>query len=283
MVLPELALANGERLYLLLDGGQIPELERQLFEVTDSPVYQPLYLYAPWDSLREVSPCLVEASEPLLSWFQQLPANTGWLLASHLTLLPLADQLRQLIEVESPYGSRILLKLAQPDGMFRLLLDDEPWFWIAISQVWVPARCKLLPNAQSEWWHKRVAPTLGLCQGELLRLSDSQWMRLGEVAWLNTLDSVWSHMVKWFPERLATQSQPNEWVAQWAEWGYGQGFITESDQLFLFTVLGLLGEECIDPHRYQEVASLLTQSSQHTPSQRVERAAEWAEQHVVLV
>ena len=56
MVLPEFDLDKGEHLYLLLDGGQIPELERQLFEVTDSPVYQPLYLYAPWDSLREVSP-----------------------------------------------------------------------------------------------------------------------------------------------------------------------------------------------------------------------------------
>ena len=42
MVLPELALANGERLYLLLDGGHLPELERQLFEVIDSPAYQPL-------------------------------------------------------------------------------------------------------------------------------------------------------------------------------------------------------------------------------------------------
>lgn len=109
MVLPELDLAKGEHLYLLLDGAQIPELERQLFEVTDKPAYQPLYLYAPWDSLREVSPCLVEANETLLGWFQTLSANTGWLLASPLSLLPLADQLRQLIEVESPYGSRILL------------------------------------------------------------------------------------------------------------------------------------------------------------------------------
>lgn len=51
------------RIYLMLDGGQLPELELQLFEVSESPAYQPLYLYAPWDSLREVSPCLVEANE----------------------------------------------------------------------------------------------------------------------------------------------------------------------------------------------------------------------------
>ncbi|WP_421228704.1 DUF4123 domain-containing protein [Aeromonas enteropelogenes] len=283
MVLPELDLAKGEHLYLLLDGAQIPDLERQLFDVTDKPAYQPLYLYSPWDSLREVSPCLVEANSQLLTWFQTLPANVGWLLASPLPLLPLAARLRQLIEVESPYGSRILLKLAQPDGMYRLLLDDEPCLWEGICQVWIPARRQLLPNAPVEWWHKRVAPALGGRRGERLRLSDPQWMRLGEVTWLDTLGAVWRHMEKWFPTRLASQSQPNEWIVQWAEWGYAQGFVTESDQLSLFTVLGHLGEQCVDPHHYQEVANLLTVSSQHTPSQRIERAAEWAEQHVVLV
>lgn len=30
------------RIYLMLDGGQLPELELQLFEVSESPAYQPL-------------------------------------------------------------------------------------------------------------------------------------------------------------------------------------------------------------------------------------------------
>ncbi|ALP39789.1 DUF4123 domain-containing protein [Aeromonas schubertii] len=281
MVLPEFELAKDEHLYLLLDGAQLPELERQLFEVVDSPAYQPLYLYSPWDSLREVSPCLVEASVELLEWFQTLPANGGGLLSSSLRLLPLAERLRALIEVESPYGSRILLKLAQPDGMYRLLQDDEPWLWEGIRQVWTGARQQLLPNAPVQWWHKRVAPTLGPRQGERLRLSDPQWARLGEVTWLSTLDIIWRHMEKWFPERLAEQVDAGAWVSHWANKGYPLGFHSERDLLFFFNVLGYLGDTWWDTGEYPEVQTLLRTLSSQTPSQRVEQAAIWAERHVM--
>lgn len=277
MLLPEFDLAQGEHLYLLLDGGQITELERQMFEVTDSPAYQPIYLYAPWDALREASPCLVEASPALLDWYAHGEEEWGYLLASRLPLLPLAERLRQLIEVESPYGSRILLKLAQPDGMYRLLLDDEPWLWEGISQVWIPVRRQLLPNTPFEWWHKHAAPALGGHQGERLRLSDPQWARLGEVTWLNTLNDVWCHMQKWFPDRLGEQIDAPQWVAEWAEWGYGKGFESTRDLLFFFNVLGYLGTAWKENDAYPAITALLMCVSSLTPSQRIEQAAELAE------
>ncbi|MGY3962015.1 DUF4123 domain-containing protein [Aeromonas popoffii] len=273
MVLPELALANGERLYLLLDGGQLSELERQLFEVIDSPVYQPLYLYSPWDSLREVSPCLVEASEPLLRWFQQLPANTGWLLASYLTLLPLADQLRQLIEVESPYGSRILLKLAAPETMACLMVDADPWFWQGIAQVWLPTR--------AGWHHRQVKETLAEPMGDSCRLTEPQWARLGEVSWQNQLDATYRHMQAWFPARLSAQSDPQAWIARWAKQAYQLGFQTERDLLLFFNVLGFVGDGWWEGDDYPTLTKYLTSPSAQTPSQRVELAANWAEQHAL--
>lgn len=273
MALPELALANGERLYLLLDGGQLPELERQLFEVSDSPAYQPLYLHAPWDSLREVSPCLVEASEPLLCWFQQQPANTGWLLASHLTLLPLADLLRQLIEVESPYGSRILLKLAAPETMACLMVDADPWLWRGISQVWLPTR--------AGWHHWQVKKTLAEPMGDTCRLTDVQWARLGEVSWQNQLDATYRHMARWFPARLSEQSDPQVWISRWAKQAYQLGFQTERDLLLLFNVLGFIGDGWWEGDDYPTLTKLLTLPSAQTPSQRVELAANWAEQHAL--
>jgi hypothetical protein len=273
MVLPELALANGERLYLVLDGGHLPELERQLFEIIDSPAYQPLYLYSPWDSLREVSPCLVEASEPLLRWFQQLPANTGWLLASHLTLLLLADQLRQLIEVESPYGSRILLKLAAPETMACLMVDADPWLWRGITQVWLPTR--------TGWHHWQVKETLADPIGDKCRLTDTQWARLGEVSWQNQQDAAYRHMQAWFPGRLAQQSDPKAWTAHWAKQAYQLGFQTERDLLLFFNVLGFVGEEWWQGDDYPTLTKLLTAPSVQTPSQRVELAASWAEQHAL--
>ncbi|WP_421208655.1 MULTISPECIES: DUF4123 domain-containing protein [unclassified Aeromonas] len=273
MVLPALTLAEGERLYLLLDGGQIPELERQLFEVSDCPAYQPLYLYAPWDSLREVSPCLVEASEPLLGWFKSLSANTGWLLASALPLLPLADQLRQLIEVESPYGSRILLKLAAPETMACLMVDADPWLWRKIAQVWLPTR--------TGWRHWQVKETLAEPMGDTCRLTDVQWARLGEVSWQNQLDAVYRHMQAWFPARLAQQTDPKCWIARWAQQAYQLGFQTERDLLLFFNVLGFLGESWWQGDAYPIVSRLLTTPSAQTPSQRVEQAANWAEQHAI--
>lgn len=273
MVLPELALANGEHLYLLLDGGQLPELERQLFEVSDSPAYQPLYLYAPWDSLREVSPCLVAANEPLLGWFKSLSANTGWLLASALPLLPLADQLRQLIEVESPYGSRILLKLAAPETMACLMVDADPWLWRGITQVWLPTR--------TGWHHWQVKETLTDPIGDKCRLTDTQWARLGEVSWQNQQDAAYRHMQAWFPERLAQQSDPKAWTAHWAKQAYQLGFQTERDLLLFFNVLGFVGEEWWQGDDYPTLTKLLTAPSVQTPSQRVELAASWAEQHAL--
>lgn len=272
MVLPELDLAKGEHLYLLLDGAQITELERQLFDVTDKPAYQPLYLYAPWDGLREVSPCLVEANSQLLTWFRALPTNAGWLLASPLPLLPLADRLRQLIEVESPYGSRILLKLAAPETMACLMVDPEPWLWQGVAQVWLPTR--------DGWQHWLAKADFATPLGKKCKLTDPQWARLGEVSWQNQLESTYRHMEQWFPVRLAEQSDPGAWIAHWAKQAYQLGFQTERDMLLFFNVLGFLGESWWKDDAYPVVTKLLTTASAQTPSQRVEQAANWAEQHV---
>ncbi|MFM1712951.1 DUF4123 domain-containing protein [Aeromonas salmonicida] len=271
---PDIELANAERLYLLLDGARIPELERVLFEQDDAPVYQPIYLYAPWDSLREVSPCLVCATPNLLDWFMQnREPSWGYLLSSQLGLLPLAERLRALIEVESPYGSRILLKLAMPETMWRLFMDDEPWLWQDVEQVWIPVR----QANQPVWWHKTVSPELGEPVGKQFRLSDAQWTRLGEVTWLSTLDAIWRHMNKWFPERLAEQTDAPQWIAEWAEWGYGRGFESTRDLLFFFNVLGYLGTAWKESDAYPAITALIMRISSLTPSQRIEQAAELAE------
>lgn len=281
--LPDLALQAGEQLYLLLDGGQIPQLERRLFEAADSPAYQPLYLYAPWDSLREVSPCVMVASEPLLRWYEaECQPNWGYLLASTLPLLPLAERLRGWIEGQSPYGSRILLKPAQPEGMYRLFQDDDPRFWQDITQVWIPVREQLQPRSKLIWWHKTAnLPTetemAMLHENTPLRLSDAQWQRLGEVSWLNSLDTLYRHMEKWFPKRLAEQTDPNQWITDWATWGYKQGFTSLRDLMFFSNVLGYLGTVWLDAEHCSEIADLLTNISSLTPSQRIEKAAQLAE------
>lgn len=271
---PDIELASGEQLYLLLDGARIAELERVLFEQDDTPVYQPIYLYAPWDCLREVSPCLVCATPNLLDWFiQNREPSWGYLLSSRLSLLPLADRFRSLIEVESPYGSRILLKLAMPETMWRLFMDDEPWLWQGVAQVWIPVR----QGKGQEWQHKASLPGLSSPMGDGMRLSDMQWSRLGEVSWLHVLDGIRTHMQTWFPTRLQAQPAPSIWIAHWADYAYSKGFESERDLLLFFNVLGYLGSGWCDQDEYPRITALITQPSAQTPSQRIEQAAELAE------
>jgi len=271
---PDIELNSGEQLYLLLDGARIAALERVLFEQDASPAYQPIYLHAPWDSLREVSPCLVCATPALLDWFiQNHEASWGYLLSSPISLLPLAERLRALIEVESPYGSRILLKLAMPETMWRLFMDDDPWLWQGVAQVWIPTR----QGEGQVWQHKVAAPGMGSLMGDRLRLSDVQWRRLGEVSWLHTLDGIREHMQTWFPARLQEQPAPGEWIAHWADYAYGKGFESERDLLLFFNVMGYLGTGWFDEDEDPRIKTLITQRSPQTPSQRIEQAAELAE------
>ncbi|HGE8242560.1 DUF4123 domain-containing protein [Aeromonas veronii] len=270
MDLPEFTLAPHEHLYLLLDGGQLPALEQQLFEVTGNPVYQQLYFCAPWEGMREVSPCLVEANDELLRWYGVQPVNAGWVLASSLTLAPLAEHLRQFIEVESPYGSRILLKLASPQTMACLMVDMSPLLWQSLSQAWLPSN--------HNWLHLQVKPNLADPVSTQLRLSDEQWSRLGEVSWQHQLTINMAHVAQWFPARASSLPELQSWVAHWSAQAYQLGFQTECDQLSFFNVLGCLGDAWWGTDDFPTLTELLTTPSARTPSQRIEAAAHWAAQ-----
>lgn len=286
--LPDLVVQADEQLYLLLDGGQIPLLERRLFEVADTPAYQPLYLYSPWDSLREISPCLVAASTPLLHWYEtESRPNWGYLLTSTLPLIPLAERLRYWLEGQSPYGSQVLLKPAQPESMYRLFQDDDPRFWQDIRQVWLPVRAMQQPNSPFIWWHKQadlsaLPMTTELQDNGPLRLSDTQWQRLADVSWLTTLDDIAHHMQSWFPLRLIAQSDPNQWIAKWANCAYAKGFHTTQDLLYFFNILGYLGDQWWDTDEYPALQEYLNTATPQTPSQRIELAAHWAEERALL-
>jgi hypothetical protein len=84
-------------------------------------------------------------------------------------------------------------------------------------------------------------------------------------------------MGKWFPERLGEQLDARQWVAEWAEWGYGKGFESPRDLLFFFNILGYLGTAWKESDAYPAITALLMCTSSLTPSQRIEQAAELAE------
>ncbi|EGR3967397.1 DUF4123 domain-containing protein [Vibrio cholerae] len=270
---PEMEIDTQERLYLLVDGAQISHLAQALYRLSGELVLEPLYLFPPFEQLKEVSPYLVLATDTVKTWFlEQNQGLAGFFFASLDSIEEIAEQLRRLIQVESPYGSTVFLKMANSECAYVLLSTQCQPLWKVINRAWLPTR---------QGWQYVQRPELTATQDTPVRfkLTDEQWQRLGNITWLNTLETVERHVQQWFPD-LAQQWQSDpEQFHRHAQWAYQQGFSSERDLMLFFNVLGFLGVDALEKGKYPEIDPLLHQASSRTPSQRIEAAAELAYQH----
>ncbi|CSD01418.1 membrane protein [Vibrio cholerae] len=232
-----------------------------------------MYLFPPFEQLKEVSPYLVLATDTVKTWFlEQNQGLAGFFFASLDSIEEIAEQLRRLIQVESPYGSTVFLKMANSECAYVLLSTQCQPLWKVINRAWLPTR---------QGWQYVQRPELTATQDTPVRfkLTDEQWQRLGNITWLNTLETVERHVQQWFPD-LAQQWQSDpELFHRHAQWAYQQGFSSERDLMLFFNVLGFLGVDALEKGKYPEIDPLLHQASSRTPSQRIEAAAELAYQH----
>ena len=267
---PEMEMQAQERLYLLVDGAQISHLAQALYALSGELVLEPLYLFPPFDQLQAVSPYLVLATDAVKTWFlEQNQGLAGFFFTSLDTIEDIAEQLRRLIQVESPYGSTVFLKMANSECAYVLLSTQCQALWKVINRAWLPTR-------QGWQYVQRPEPTATQDTHARLKLTDEQWQRLGDITWLNTLETVEQHVQRWFPE-LAQQWQSDpEVFHRHAQWAYQQGFSSERDLMLFFNVLGFLGVDALEKGKYPEIDPLLHQASSRTPSQRIEAAAELA-------
>lgn len=267
---PEMEMQAQERLYLLVDGAQISHLAQALYALSGELVLEPLYLFPPFDQLQAVSPYLVLATDAVKTWFlEQNQGLAGFFFASLDTIEDIAEQLRRLIQVESPYGSTVFLKMANSECAYVLLSTQCQPLWKVINRAWLPTR---------QGWQYVQRPDLTATQDThaRLKLTYEQWQRLGDITWLNTLETLEQHVQRWFPE-LAQQWQSDpEVFHRHAQWAYQQGFSSERDLMLFFNVLGFLGVDALEKGKYPEIDPLLYQASSRTPSQRIEAAAELA-------
>lgn len=267
---PEMEMQAQERLYLLVDGAQISHLAQALYALSGELVLEPLYLFPPFDQLQAVSPYLVLATDAVKTWFlEQNQGLAGFFFTSLDTIEDIAEQLRRLIQVESPYGSTVFLKMANSECAYVLLSTQCQPLWKVINRAWLPTR---------QGWQYVQRPDLTATQDThaRLKLTDEQWQRLGDITWLNTLETLEQHVQRWFPE-LAQQWQSDpEVFHRHAQWAYQQGFSSERDLMLFFNVLGFLGVDALEKGKYPEIDPLLHQASSRTPSQRIEAAAELA-------
>lgn len=265
--------------YLLLDGISVETLPKRLYEWTESPDFDVLYLETPWAELSDVSPCLVRLTgrhdTALAAFVQNSHEEWGYLLFSHASRDVLLKHLRWLVCVCHPMGEKMLLRLADP-AVMRALLNQATQANDAILFGPIDA-IVTVDRIESAWYqHQRPDSLVARQQDRPYQLSDKQLDSLGDVAFRNILISLNAHMREYFPSYHTTQSPTQRWqhLRALAEGAYGLGFNSEYDITLYANIFGLLGVDSLDKH--PDIAKLVNQPSSLTPSQRIEQAAKLA-------
>jgi len=265
--------------YLLLDGISVDGLAQRLYEWSESPDLDVLYLDTPWAQLHDVSPCLIPLNgqqDPALAAFVQSSHDEwGYLLFSRASRDEVLNHLRWLIALRHPQGEAMLLRLADPAVMQALL---EPTQRDADATLWGPIEQIVAADRMQNSWHQLQRPGSAPVarHDRPYRLSDAQLERLGEVAFRGILIRLDQHLREYFPDYQQALSSPERWqhLRMLAEQAYAQGFNSEQDITLYANIFGLLGDDALQAHA--DIAELLTQKSSRTPSQRIEQAADLA-------
>ncbi|MBU1330746.1 MAG: DUF4123 domain-containing protein [Gammaproteobacteria bacterium] len=265
--------------YLLLDGISVETLPQQLYEWSESPDFDAVYLETPWAELAEVSPCLVRLNgqqDPALAAFVQNSQDEwGYLVFSPASRDEVLNHLRWLVSVRHPLGEAMLLRLADPAVIYALL---EPTLRDADATLWGPVEQIVAADRMQNSWHQLQRPGSATAarHDRPYQLSDAQLERLGEVAFRGILIRLDEHLREYFPDYHQALTPPDRWqhLRTLAEQAYAQGFHSEQDITLYANIFGLLGDSALQEHT--DIAELLTQKSSLTPSQRIEQAADLA-------
>lgn len=265
--------------YLLLDGISVEALPQCLYQWSESPDFDVLYLDTPWSELSDVSPCLVrlngQQDPALVAFVENSHDEWGYLLFTRASRAELLNHLRWLVNVRHPLGEDMLLRLADPAVVHALLgqsvRENDLTLFGPIEQVVAADRI------EGCWHqHQRSGAAGDARHDRPYQLSESQLEILGEVAFRGILIRLDAHMREYFPGYQHALNQPERWQHLWllAEQAYAQGFHSEHDITLYANIFGLLGTDALSAHA--DIAALVGQPSSLTPTQRIEQAADMA-------
>jgi len=271
--------------YLLLDGISVEALPRKIYEWSDSPEYEVLYLETPWVELSDVSPFLVKLHGKNDAILNEFLANQsqewGYLIFSSKESEEVVQHLRKLISVEHPLGQSMLLRLADPavaNALFGLAAENNH------SELFGPIDQLRAYDSASLSWLSHQRPSTEMVLSRLpYRLSEAELAALGEVDFRQTVQWLQSHINKYFPHFLSAVPDSEQWgrVHQLADQAYQTGFTSERDIALYANVFGFLGWDVLE--RHPDIAELVTRVGPQSPSQRIEHAANLAESRVALL
>ena len=263
---------------LVLDPVALQPLLPRIYQWSDNPQLDCLYLNTPLHEQLSLSPCVVfltDKDDPVLSGFlSEIGQEPGWLLLSDASPNEVSQYLRSLLLVAPPHGDPALLRLADPATAHVLLgyaeqQGNADWFG--------PVRDVYCPDALLQRWHHHSVPSKPIVANERAhrprRLSEAEWTLLEQVSFRQTVIKLGQHMEQHFPDyypELRHMARTQHWH-QLADTAYRQGFYSRQEILMFANVHGFLGPNALEAHPQLQI--LLQDKNGGTPTQRINEAA----------
>lgn len=263
--------------YLLLDGISVEKLPQKLYQWTEQPKFEPLYLGTDLSELNELSPCLIAIDSPVDSVLQAFLANAaqewGYLIFTSAALDEVAQHLRWLVKVQTTVQQAFILRLADPAVAHALFSIGSPSFFGPIEHLCIP------DGVEANWHVQHAAETKpAKDHRHPYRLSDTEVAALEEVSFRQTILALNEHLRAFFPQYQAALHgiERHKHLRELANKAYQLNLCAEREIFLFANIFGFLGEDALEKH--PDIAQLLEAYPPHLPVERVEQAAYLAEQ-----
>jgi hypothetical protein len=232
---------------LLLDGVQVEDLLKRLYQWADAPTVKVLYLGSRFAALKQVSPCLVRiesADDSILAQFLAcVDQQWGYLLVSDKPWEQLAAHLRWLMSVEHPSGQEILLRIACPAVADALFESADPALFGPVQRI-------VTADLAKGGWHQYNRPDemLTLDHSKPYRLSEEQWLRLDNASTRKTVTELSQHMTLYFPDYYAdlTEKERHEHFQALVHRAAGHGFQSKKELYLYCNAHGFVGPQALE-------------------------------------
>ncbi|WP_166226367.1 DUF4123 domain-containing protein [Pseudomonas atagonensis] len=271
---------------LLLDGVSVEKLPQHLYQWTENPEFEPLYLGTRWAELGDMSPCLVQIkaqNNPVLTRFLNASRQEwGHLVFSDQSWDQLVAHFRWLTSVMHPLGEEVLLRIADPAVTHALLAHAET---IKDPTLFGPCKQIVTADAALDCWYinNRPGNAPEPDHSKRYRLSEAQLSQLDEVNFRNVVMRLDAHMQEYFPSYQVQSTPQQRWehLHTLASTSYDRGFNTELDITLYANIHGFLGERALEEH--PDLDAILKTPSEQTPAQRLERVADISQERAATL
>ncbi len=270
-----LDLPWSKNVYLLLNAANVPDLKRKIFEWEVSQACTMLFLQTRFSELLERSPALIQIQgphEPMLARFlAHAREEWGLLLFSPADRKTLVRHLRWLMFVEKPTGQTCYLNLSDA-SVANALFSLHPAH--IDNRIFGPIDQVYAADKMTEQWrsHTRIGEAAPVDVNAVYRLNTEQVEALGDAVFRLTVTHLDQHLRRFFPDYLADAPLRIRYqqVHALASSAYEKGFKSEVDTFHYANVMCFLATEPHDAH--PDIRELLLDTSELTPSQRIEKA-----------